>query len=276
MENAEQIREREFDESWKKVLEKYFWPFLEFYFPKIAAQIDQQQGYTFLDQELSAITRKAESHKRRLDKLAKVYLKDQQEVWLLIHVEIQSYRDQDFALRMMQYHYRIYDLYAKPVASIAILADADNRFRPDSFETRAFGETYLRFQFKTAKIIDWQGKEAELATDPNPFAVMTLASLKTHESDHQTRADLKFNLTKMLYERGYSGEMILALYEFLDGIMVLPETMERSIWIRSINMRRNPKCRTLLLPRESVSKKASKKAKSRPQLRCLKKIWMWL
>ena len=63
---------------------------------------------------------------------------------------------------------------------------------------------------------------------------MTLASLKTHESDHQTRADFKFNLTKMLYERGYSGEMILALYEFLDGIMVLPETMEK-IYLDQVN-----------------------------------------
>ena len=70
-------------------------------------------------------------------------------------------------------------------------------------------------------------KKTELENDPNPFAVVTLASLKTHESNHQTRASFKFNLTKMLYERGYSGEMILALYEFLDGIMVLPETMEK-------------------------------------------------
>ena len=104
-------------------MEKYFWPFLEFYFPKIAAQIDQQQGYTFLDQELSAITRKAESHKRRMDKLAKVYL---------------------------------------PVASIAILADADNRFRPNSFETRAFGETYLRSIALPEEAMGWKIKSVRL------------------------------------------------------------------------------------------------------------------
>ena len=58
----------------KKFWRSTFGPFLEFYFPAIATQIDQSQGYSFLDQELLAVTRKAESKKRRLDKLAKVYL----------------------------------------------------------------------------------------------------------------------------------------------------------------------------------------------------------
>ena len=75
MSSKEKLREREFDESWKKILEKYFWDFMNFYFPKIIQKIDQNKGYTFLDQELAKITRESQSKSRRLDKLVKVYLK---------------------------------------------------------------------------------------------------------------------------------------------------------------------------------------------------------
>ena len=46
----------------------------------------------------------------------------------------------------------------------------------------------------------------------------SLASLKTYEKDFPTKASWKYELTKMLYERGYSQEEILNLYRFLDGI----------------------------------------------------------
>ena len=50
------LRERAFDESWKLVLEKYFWECLDFYFPEISVQIDKKRGYAFLDQELQKTT----------------------------------------------------------------------------------------------------------------------------------------------------------------------------------------------------------------------------
>lgn len=39
------IRERAFDDSWKLMLEKYFWECLDFYFPEISKQIDKKKGY---------------------------------------------------------------------------------------------------------------------------------------------------------------------------------------------------------------------------------------
>jgi hypothetical protein len=38
--------------------------------------------------------------------------------WVLIHVEVQTTRDAEFPLRMYVYHYRIFDRYNKPVASL--------------------------------------------------------------------------------------------------------------------------------------------------------------
>ena len=94
------MRRREFDEAWKKILDKYFIEFMKFYFPKIAEQIDFSKGYTFLDQELQKIMRGSKSKKRRVDKLVKVFLFNKQELWILIHVEVQTYVDKNFAERM--------------------------------------------------------------------------------------------------------------------------------------------------------------------------------
>ena len=220
------LRERAFDESWKLVLEKYFWECLDFYFPKISEQIEKQRGYVFLDQELQRISPKSDSKKRRVDKLAKVYLKDKTEIWVLIHIEVQTYREEEFARRMYSYHYRIWDKYEKPVASLAILADNNSKFCPKEFSLKAFGQEFMQFRFLVSKIWDWKDKEKELEKNPSIFAIVTLASLKAYEENFHSRAEWKLLLTKMLYERGYSQKEVFNLYYFLDGIMVLPDPLE--------------------------------------------------
>jgi hypothetical protein len=54
-------------------------------------------------------------------KLFKVFLRDSADVWILIHLKVQSQRDADFARRMFVYHYRILDRYNRDVVSLAIL-----------------------------------------------------------------------------------------------------------------------------------------------------------
>jgi hypothetical protein len=222
----EKLREREFDESWKKILQEYLWDFLEFYFPEISQNFEQSKGYSFLDSELSKITRESKNTHRRLDKLVRVYLKEEKEVWLLIHIEIQTYLDEDFGLRMFTYYYRVFDLYKKPLLSMAILADPHQEFRPNSYQAKALEKTFVDFQFLTSKILDWQGKEQALKKENNIFGIVTLASLKTYEKNEKKRYNWKYQLARMLYQRAYSKEKILALYEFLDSIMVLPEKLE--------------------------------------------------
>ena len=90
---------------------------------------------------------------------------------------------------------------------------------------KAFDETFMNFHFKTAKIFDW--KMEDLEQDSNIFAIVTMASIQSHEEDMQKRFVSKERLTKMLYERGYSKEVIFALYEFLDGIIVLSDDLEK-------------------------------------------------
>ena len=77
----------DFDNPWKDVLEHFFGQFLEFFFPDAHAAIDWSRRYESLDKELQQIVSDSELGLRLADKLFKVWLKDGQEAWILIHVE---------------------------------------------------------------------------------------------------------------------------------------------------------------------------------------------
>ena len=82
-----------------------------FYFPRAYCQIDWSRGYTFLEQELHAITQDAELGQRYVDKLVRVTRRNGQEDWLYLHLEVQGSAQAEFAKRMFVYNYRIFDRY---------------------------------------------------------------------------------------------------------------------------------------------------------------------
>ena len=91
-------------------------------------------------------------------------------------------------------------------------------------------EATLRFPL--VKLLDYRSREAALATDANPFAVMTLAHLKAQETttDVDKRYAWKLRLVKSLYRRGYGRQEILELFRFIDWLLELPEALEERLW----------------------------------------------
>ena len=94
---------------------------------------DADKGYEFLDKELHQVAKDAALGRRYGDKLVRVYRKNGQEEWALVHVEVQGQKKDNFTKRMYTYNYRIFDLFDRKVASVAILADDNFQWRPDHF-----------------------------------------------------------------------------------------------------------------------------------------------
>jgi hypothetical protein len=118
---------------------------------------------------------------------------------------------------MFVYNARIFQLYDRPVISLAILSDNNRRWRPQAFAFE-FPGTSLHFQFGTAKLLDFQAQMDTLATNNNPFALVVLAHLQATATrkDNQRRQQVKFTLVRLLYERGYNRQQVLALFRFID------------------------------------------------------------
>ena len=221
----------DYDSPWKEAVESYFPEFIAFYFPEASRQIDWARGYQFLDQELRAVVQDAELGKRFVDKLAKVALLDGSERWVYVHLEVQGSAQAEFAERMFVYNYRLYDRYRQPVASLAVLADTTANWRPNHFGFAVLGcEHELRFP--AVKLLDYAAQQDLLYSNPNPFALVTLAHLLTQATrqDMNARFAAKWKLVQLLYQRGWGKQQVIDLFSVLDWMMRLPEQLKRSLW----------------------------------------------
>ena len=161
----------------------------------------------------------------------KAWLRDGQERWNLIHIEVQAAREGEFPRRMHVYNHRIFDRYGREVISLAILADDDPGWRPTRYEYTRWGFRSLT-EFPIVKLIDYATRYQELEADPNPFAVVVLAHLKAAETRRspEDRRAWKVRLVKGLYERGMAQKDVRQLLAFIDWVMELPEGVDDQFW----------------------------------------------
>ena len=221
---------QEYDSPWKEIIEIFFPQFMAFFFPAIAAAIDWSKPVEFLDKEFQRSIRRSEVGRQTVDKLVKVWLLTGAEVWVLIHIEVQSQKESGFTTRMYIYRYRIFDRYRRPIHSLAIIGDDDPTWRPDRYETELLGNKES-LQFGMVKLLDYAAKWSELEQDPNPFAVVVMAHLKAlaTQNKEQERFFWKKTLIKELYKRQYSKQEVFNLFRFLDWVLKLPDALESQL-----------------------------------------------
>jgi len=217
----------DYDSPWKEALDRFLPAFLLLFFPDIYQDIDWRCRWVALDKEFQQIIRKAKPGKLLADKLYKVWRKNGEERWLFIHVEIQGQVEEGFPRRMFDYNVRVFQLYNRTVVSLALLCDETPAWRPHEF---GYGEWNcdVRIVFRTAKLLDWKERTAELETSLNPLAPVVLAHLKALETRRSpaSRWAWKLRIVKGLYQRGWSEPDVRELFRMIDWIMALPEAMQ--------------------------------------------------
>ncbi|MCJ7842431.1 hypothetical protein MUB24_16305 [Lederbergia sp. NSJ-179] len=217
------------DGLWKKVITDLFEPFVLFFSPDLYEKLDWSKKPDSLEQEFHRAIPKKKGTKYT-DKLMKVHLKNGKEQWLLVHVEVQGYKDEDFPERMFQYFYRIFDKYDRKIYAIALLADPDHSFKPTIYKYHFHG-TDLTYSYNTYKLLEQD--EEELLQSDNPFAHAVLAGiymLKTRNNASK-RYQFKRRLLEFLLQdpRKNSQEYIQSLFHFIDYLLEVPEEMTREL-----------------------------------------------
>ena len=162
----------QYDSPWKEAIEEYFRECMTFFFPEIHDDINWSKGYQFLDKELGRVVREAVVTKHYVDKLVRVYRQSGEETWVLVHIDVQSQHDTDFAERMYIYNYRLFDMYHLPVVTLAIYGDKSKKWRPKEYKRDLWGFE-LRMKFPSIKLMDYN--ISELEQNNNPFAIVVLA-----------------------------------------------------------------------------------------------------
>ena len=212
------------DILWKGLLEWVFEDLLRFLFADADQIFDFRKGFTYLDKELSELYPNADGEHsvRFVDKLVKVYRRDGEEEWVLIHLEVQGETKAEdrphFGKRMFRYFYRIFDNYEKPLAAVAIFTGPDSGKLPGSFDY-SFLNTRLHYGYSTLNIRGFTDEEL-LASD-NPFALVILIArqglLRGKDLDKRL-LEGKLFIFRRLYEKGLMEKRKLqAILAFLDG-----------------------------------------------------------
>ncbi len=211
-----------YDSPWKDALQEFLQPFLAFFFPQVEERIDWSAPVAFLDTELRKLDREAEVGLREADVLAQVSLFESQQLWLWIHVEVQTQRVDDFAERMLVFHYRLRDRFGRTLCSLGVLGDLTRDWRPSTYRWEEFG-CRLEFEFPVVKLLDYRDRLGDLEDNPNPFAVLVAAHLWTLETRHdpQRRIELKVRLVRSLFRRGLKREVIGRLFRLVDWMLRL-------------------------------------------------------
>lgn len=222
------------DGPWKQAIELFLPQCLELFAPWMHAEIDWAIPFEFHDKDLPRVSSKGKAGGPRIvDKLAKVRLAgDGSEAWVLIHVEVQNQRREDFSQRMFRYFARLREKYPDTsVVSLAILGDTDAGWRPDRYDEEKW-KCSLVFRYPTVKLADFAGRRGELEAMRNPAAAVVLAHLAVRETkrDPQSRLSAKLALARNLTRLGYDASQAFQLLSLIDWLLRLPEDLDGQWW----------------------------------------------
>jgi hypothetical protein len=261
----------QFDTPWKALLERFLEPCLALAFPALHALIDWRAKPRFLDKELQQIAPEHAQGRQAVDTLVDVRLKGGRRSWLLVHAEVQAQPDRGFPRRMWVYHYRIWDRYQRPAASVAVLADGEATWRPHCYHQEVAG-CVEHFEFPVFKVLDYADPEGEFTRTGNPFALLVAAqqaALRTR-GDAAARAGERFRLVRYLYGRGLRRADVLALFRLVEWLTMLPAELELKFRWRLARFEKKKKvmtAETLLAPVELILLERSRKAGHREGLK---------
>lgn len=225
----------DYDALWKKIIGELFEEFMQFFAPRLHEEIDFKKEPDFLQQELFKEIIKSKKGRIVADQIVKVSLKNGEDKWILIHIEIQGEASIDFSKRMFRYFYRIYDKFDKEVYAIAVLTDDQKSQYPDYFHYDFFGTTvdykYNMYRFQEHTI-------QELEKLPNPFAAVVIAGKYAimYKNDMDKRYHFKRKLMIKILEsyplqQERSRTYITTLFYFIDYLLQTPKELEEELRI---------------------------------------------
>ncbi|WP_049895070.1 Rpn family recombination-promoting nuclease/putative transposase [Paenibacillus antibioticophila] len=162
------------DEAFKKLLQTFFAEFIELFFPEFDKLLDHHHT-RFLMQEL--LVDIVGGEKRTLDLLLETrYL--ELDAYILIHIEPQSYRENDFHERMFIYFSRLFERHRKEcklIIPIAVFTADEAKEEKNTLEMGTPQQSILRFEFMKVELRmqPWR----QFIDSGNPVAAALLAKM---------------------------------------------------------------------------------------------------
>ncbi|KAA2245677.1 hypothetical protein F0L74_06900 [Chitinophaga agrisoli] len=208
----------------KSAFEETFPDLLRFYFDSADVIFDMEKQFEFLDKELREIFPDPDKNggTRFVDMLVKTFLKTGEEEWILVHIEIEGGRNQNFPHRMFQYWYRIYDRYGVDIAALAVFTGNRRQPAPARY-CKEFLGTRISYEYNAYHILTHS--EEQLLSMDNPFALIVLAAQKAllaGRIPEEELAEERLTIVKAMIASGkYDKERIMQFLLFLKNFLYI-------------------------------------------------------
>jgi hypothetical protein len=215
----------DYDGAWKEALRLHLPEFIEKYFPAEHAAIDWRHEPEWFDKELSVVLAQAGERNRQVDVVARVRLKNGQPQWILLHIEVQSSFESNFAARIAYYNAGLTWSFRERVLTLVVLADLRRNWRPDEDVFRV-GTFETRIKFPVCKLLDrLETNWRDDLSMPVLLARAQIEALRT-AGDPEARYRAKWQLVRGLYDLGYNVEQVRQIFGLIDWMMHLRKDLE--------------------------------------------------
>jgi len=158
------------DQLFKRVLEKFLKEFLELFFPAVARRLDFGT-VTFLDKELPLDFPKGTT--RQVDVVARLETHEGEPDIVLVHVEVQSRPERDFARRMFEYSALLWLRDRAPIFPVVLYLQGGKGLTDEEYRLSLFGRELFRFRYATVGLARLRAEEY-VGTEPLGVALAAL------------------------------------------------------------------------------------------------------
>src|SRR5690625_822301 len=204
------------DALFKSLIKNYFKEFIEAFLPQVYDRLDFTT-VEFLSEEM--IIDPFEDDVKFLDIVAKVRLKKSGDP-IIIHIEPQSYKQQDFTERMFRYANALYNRLKLPLINLAVFNFQEPWDEKQfTLEVEDFKIYEFNYQFIHLRSLDWK----DFKNTPNPVSATLMGLMKHDDTD---RIDLKVAFLRMLVKSGITIDHGKFFLRFFD--QYLPFTKEEN------------------------------------------------
>lgn len=211
----------DFDGLWKEAVERFLPQLLRRTLPSLYNDADFSIPPEFLSQELKDTIQRpaADEHNAPLfvDELIKIYLKNGQTEWILLHIEIQGSGGEDISLRMMIYCSLIFAHHRKMPVGLAILTSPRPKGETIGTYTQEQYGAGISYKYNCFEVYN-QDDNALLQSD-NPFDLIFWATKNTINLTGKRKEEKKFSyllkLTKLLASKDWNERDRRDIFNFI-------------------------------------------------------------
>jgi Domain of unknown function (DUF4351)/Putative transposase, YhgA-like len=209
------------DRLFKELIQTFFWEFIELFLPEVLEYVETD-SLTFLPEEI--FTDVTSGDKRKIDLLAQVKWQEQNS-YLLIHLENQAYNQKEFERRMFHYFARLDAKYLLPIFPIVIFSyDEPKRPEKSQYIVNFPNRKILEFNYFAIQLnnLNWRN----FLNQPNPVAAALMAKM---DFKPQERVQVKLECLRMLVTLQLNPAKIELISGFIDTYLRLNITEDQEL-----------------------------------------------